>query len=194
MSGLSHAEQAERLIAGGATLLQIRDKYATSQDLFCSVREVIRVAHASGATVIVNDRVDIAIAAGADGVHLGQDDMPPERARSLLGDTALIGYSTHTTEQAKEALTLPVDYLAIGPVFPTRTKPGADADVGLDTIKAVRSIIGDMPLVAIGGINGENAHSVIMAGADSAAMIGFLLHDPELTASRLRGLLEGSAC
>ena len=148
----------------------------------------MKIARPARVKIIINDRVDIAIAVGADGVHLGQEDMPPQEARRLLGSTSVIGYSTHTVEQARAALVLPIDYLAIGPIFQTRTKEHADAAVGLDMIGQVRELVGDRQLVAIGGI-GENAPAVVKAGADSAALVSYLLEDPELTSFRLRDLL-----
>ncbi len=125
--------------------------------------------------MIINDRVDIALALGAPGVHLGQDDLPPEAARKLLGDEAIIGYSTHNVAQAIAAANLPIDYIAIGPIFETGTKKNPDPVVGLDGLRAVRDAIGDRALVAIGGITVENAPSVIEAGANSVAVISALL-------------------
>ncbi len=175
ISYLSHSEQVSRLIAGGATLIQIREKGTPAADWFTDAQLALATAHTQGVRIIINDRVDIALALGADGVHLGQDDLPPEEARKLLGDEAIIGYSTHTTEQVSSAIRLPIDYLAFGPIFDTRTKQDADATVGLGLLRQISRLKGDLPLVAIGGINGENIDQVFTAGADSAAIIGFLL-------------------
>ena len=117
ISGLSHIGQVQRLIDGGATLIQIRDKDAAGGEFYTAAVEAIEYARSRGVTIIVNDRVDIGMASGADGVHLGQDDLPPEHARKLLGDNAIIGFSTHSVEQALDAIKLPVDYIAIGPIF-----------------------------------------------------------------------------
>lgn len=174
LSGLVHADQVRTLAFVGCRLLQIREKYGSSVDIFNSVVESLSIADAFGMTIILNDRADIAIASGAHGIHLGQDDLPPAEARKLLGDEAIIGYSTHSVEQAIEAVKLPVDYLAIGPIFSTSTKQDPDPVVGLAGIRKVRKAIGDFPLVAIGGIDITNVHSVIAAGADSAAMISDL--------------------
>lgn len=174
LSGLSHAELVRKFAAGGATFVQLRDKYASPREFYEQAVAAVAAGRELGVRIIINDRVDIALAAGADGVHLGQDDLSPAAAREILGDKAIVGFSTHTVEQAKAALDLPVDYIAIGPIFATSTKPDAEAAVGLAGLKAVRDIIGPTPLVAIGGINAENIADVLNAGADSAAVISAL--------------------
>ena len=142
-----------------------------------------------GVKVIVNDRVDIALCAGADGVHLGQDDMPPHAARTLLGEKAVLGFSTHSVGQAVEAVRhLPIDYIAIGPIFATTTKENPDPVVGLEGLRQVRSAIGDFPLVAIGGITRRNATEVFAAGANSVAVISDLLGDPDMIATAVEEL------
>ena len=172
LSGLSHAEQVAQFAAAGATLIQIRDKKASSRELFDDVLRSVEIAHRLGALLIVNDRVDIALMTGADGVHLGQDDLPPAAARHLLGDKAIIGFSTHNLTQVKAALADGIaDYIAFGPIFPTATKSDHDPIVGLQQLTEIRKYIGDFPLVAIGGIVLGNIADVIEAGADSAAMI-----------------------
>jgi len=174
LSGLSHAEQVRLLSLGGATLVQLREKQMAGLQFY----EQARAAVAAGVPLIINDRVDIALAVGAHGVHLGQDDMPPEAARRLLGDKAVIGYSTHNVEQAKKALTLPIDYIAIGPIFTTSSKTNPSPTLGLEGLRAVREAVGNAQLVAIGGISHSTAHAVIEAGADSVAVISALLSDP----------------
>jgi thiamine-phosphate pyrophosphorylase len=139
-----------------------------------------------GVRLIINDRADIALALGADGVHLGQDDLPPAAARELLGERAVIGCSTHNEEQAREAIELPVDYIAIGPVFQTSSKENPDPVVGLEGLRRVRRIVGQIPLVAIGGVSAENAREVLTAGADSLAVISLLLGEPEQIERRTR--------
>ena len=174
LSGLSHAEQVRLLSLGGATLVQLREKQMAGLQFY----EQARAAVAAGVPLIINDRVDIALAVGAHGVHLGQDDMPPEAARRLLGDKAIIGYSTHNVEQAKKALTLPIDYIAIGPIFTTSSKTNPSPTLGLEGLRAVREAVGNAQLVAIGGISHSTAHAVIEAGADSVAVISALLAYP----------------
>ena len=126
----------------------------------------------------------------ADGVHLGQDDLPCEQARRILGERAIIGLSTHTPEQAKTALDLPIDYIAFGPIFPTSTKTGPDEVVGLESLSRIRSLIGDFPLVAIGGITASNFQQVLAAGADSAAIISDLISDAAQITEKMRTILD----
>src|SRR5262245_61033014 len=135
LSGLSHAEQVELLSDGGATLIQLREKEMPAREFYEQARAAVAVAVRRGVRLIVNDRVDVALAVGADGVHLGQDDMPPEAARALLGPEAVIGYSTHNIEQAIAAIKLPIDYLAIGPIFATTTKTDTAPVLGLEGLR-----------------------------------------------------------
>lgn len=179
LSKISHAEQVEKLIYGGAKFIQLREKYVASQEFYESAREALRIARNSGAKIIINDRVDIALAVKADGVHLGQDDLPAVEARKILGEKAIIGLSTHNILQAIEAVKLPIDYIAIGPIFTTTTKETPDKIIGLDGLKKVRAAIGDFPLVAIGGINASNLPAVFDSGANSTAIISGLLSPPD---------------
>lgn len=188
LSGISHVEQVQKLIAGGATLIQLRDKDATPRDFYEEAVKCVRIAHEHDVCIIINDRADIALAAKADGLHLGQDDMPPEKARDLLGRGAIIGFSTHSVEQAKLAAGFPIDYIAIGPIFATATKEKPDPIIGFDGLKAVKAAVRDVPLVAIGGINVTNFSEVLAAGADSAAMIGAIVSNAEKISSQLTRL------
>jgi thiamine-phosphate pyrophosphorylase len=190
LSGLSHAEQVDFLSLGGATFVQLREKQMPTLEFYQEAKAAVSVAERNGVQLIINDRVDVALAVGADGVHLGQDDLPPDAARNLLGPTAILGYSTHNIEQALEAVTLPIDYLAIGPIFPTNTKSDTAPVLGLDGLRAVRRAIGDFPLVAIGGITQLNAREAIEAGADSVAVISGLLSSPNRIAEMTRNLLQ----
>ena len=190
MSGLSHAEQIGRLRRGGASLIQIREKRATPVEFYEQAKAAVEVANRLGVKVIINDRVDVALATGAAGVHLGQDDMPPEAARKLLGEEAIVGYSTHNLEQARQALSLPIDYLAIGPIFKTATKNDIYPALGVERLRAVREAVGKTPLVAIGGISHANAFEVIAAGADSVAVISALLSHPGNIATATQTLLQ----
>jgi thiamine-phosphate pyrophosphorylase len=188
ISRLSHAQQVELLAAGGASLVQLREKRAEPRQFYEAALEAMSIARTLGVRIIINDRVDIAIAVKADGVHLGQDDLPPDRARSLLGGNRIIGYSTHSMEQALAADLAAVDYIAIGPVFQTFTKDKPNPVVGLDAVREVKRGI-SKPLVAIGGITLETASSVIEAGADSVAIISDLLSAGDI-AERTRRLFE----
>jgi thiamine-phosphate pyrophosphorylase len=189
LSGLTHAEQVARLIEGGATLIQLRDKHAAPREFYREAAAALQLARDHHARLIINDRVDIALALKADGVHLGQTDMPAADARRLLGDGAIIGFSTHNPEQAKLASALPVDYLAFGPVFQTSTKVNPDPVTGLKTLKEVAAIKASRPLVAIGGVTFETAVQVLAAGADSIAVIAELLSDPTRIAENMNKML-----
>ena len=191
LSGLTHAEQVARLCEGGARLVQLREKHLSPREFYAEVVEALRVARLFGARVVVNDRIDVALAAGADGVHVGQDDVPPEAARALSGVGKIVGFSTHSVEQASAAARLPVDYIAIGPVFDTSSKENPDPLVGLEGVRRVRAAVGTLPLVAIGGLTAERATSVLGAGADSVAVIGALLNtsDPAEITRRTREFL-----
>ena len=190
ISGLTHLEQARRLGDGGARLIQLREKMSSSREFFDAAVQTIEYANEHHVSIIINDRVDIAIAVNAAGVHLGQDDMSPDKARLLIGAKAIIGYSTHTLEQARHAATLPINYIAFGPVFATKTKVDPDAVVGLDGVRRVREAIGDIPLVAIGGIDIDNAEGVLSAGADSVAMISAIIADAKNITATLLDLKE----
>ena len=159
-------------------------------DFYEQAKAALAVAERSGVKLIINDRVDVALAIGAHGVHLGQDDLPPEATRKLLGAAAILGYSTHNVDQALEAVKLPIDYLAIGPIFPTTSKPDTFPVIGLKGLRAVRRAIGDFPLVAIGGITHANARDAIEAGADSVAVISALLADPNRITETTRSLIQ----
>ena len=187
LTNLSHAEQVEKLIAGGARFIQLREKYASPKDFYDDAKAAIEIARQNSARIIINDRVDIALALRADGVHLGQDDLPPAKARKILGDEAIIGFSTHSVKQAIEAVRLPIDYVAIGPVFATQTKENADEIVGIEGVRRVREAIGDFPMVAIGGITTGNFREIFEAGADSLAVIKAVLFPPEKIAENLQG-------
>jgi len=189
LSCIPHAEQVEKLIGGGATLIQLREKDASPKDFFQAASDAVQVARKHGVRIIINDRVDIALAVAADGVHLGQDDLPPNEARTILGKKAIIGFSTHTIEQAVQAIKLPVDYIAIGPAFETNTKLDSHEVIGLEGFKEVRKSIGDFPLVAIGGINSAKLLSVFAAGADSVAMISAIVTVASEIEERMRYFL-----
>jgi thiamine-phosphate pyrophosphorylase len=189
LSGLSHAEQVMRLIRGGATLIQLRDKDASPREFYSQAAAALEVAHNFSAKLIINDRVDVALALKADGIHLGQSDLPVKAARSLLGEDAIIGFSTHNITQARLAATMPLDYIAFGPIFKTLTKDNPDPVAGLDALREVRRSTGSLPLVAIGGVNLINAAEVLGAGADAVAMISELAASPAGIEENVRKIL-----
>ena len=188
ISGLSHRDQVKQLIEGGATLIQLREKRASPREFFQDAREALRIANAAEVKIIINDRVDIAMAVGADGIHLGQTDMPVRAARRLLGDHAIIGFSTHNLDQVEEAVRWPIDYLAFGPIFPTATKENPDPIVGLHQLPQIKSLAGSLPLVAIGGISADRVREVLISGADSVALISAVLNQANPIAENLRNL------
>lgn len=192
ISGLSHAEQVVLLNNCGATLIQLREKLDPPVKFFEQAESAVRVARDLGAKIIINDRLDIALAVKADGVHLGQEDLPPDAARRILGSNAIIGFSTHSLKQARLAAQMPVDYVAIGPIFSTTTRQSATAPVGLDGLARVREALGAMPLVAIGGITSENIGAVIKAGADLVAVIGDIWAPAKDSRVRIKRLLNYS--
>jgi thiamine-phosphate pyrophosphorylase len=182
---------AAAYLRGGARFLQLRAKTLSGDALLATASAVVQLAHHQQARVIINDRADIARLAGADGVHVGQEDLPATAIRELLGDAAELGLSTHTSEQIERAVLEPVSYVAIGPVFGTATKVTGYAPIGLDIVRdaAARAGAKGLPLVAIGGITLENAVSVLQAGAASVAVIGDLLADGDPEA-RTRAFVE----
>lgn len=174
LSGLSHADQLAQLSEAGIRLVQLREKVLSPLAFYREAVAAMLVARARGLKIIINDRVDIALAVKADGVHLGQDDLPPAAARQLLGPEAVIGFSTHNLAQARSAAEMPVDYIAIGPIYPSATKQATDSPVGLTELERIRQVVGAIPLVAIGGITSENSWAVFDAGADAVALISDL--------------------
>jgi thiamine-phosphate pyrophosphorylase len=180
-------DYAKDIAAGGATLIQYRNKVGTTREMLSHARE-IRRALGDNVTLIMNDRADICIAAGYQGVHVGQDDLSPESARTVLGPDRILGASTHTLEQLQDADAGPADYIAFGPIFATSSKRNPDPVVGLAGIRAARTAT-KKPLIAIGGITRANARSVIDAGADSVAVIADLLSSPTKVAEEFLRLL-----
>jgi thiamine-phosphate pyrophosphorylase len=194
LSGLSIVEQVTQFIEGGAALIQIRDKNASSAEMFKDISAAVKIAHEAKVVILVNDRVDIALTTGADGVHLGQRDMPINAARHILGHKAIIGVSTHNEGQVREALAeAHANYVAFGPIFETNTKIDHDPLVGLESLRHIRELIGDrLPLVAIGGINAGNLASVLRAGAHSAAIISQFYLPGTNISSQFKSLLEAA--
>jgi thiamine-phosphate pyrophosphorylase len=171
-------ECAHKLIDVGVRLLQYRNKGASARELFESSKRLSSLLIPQGVTFVVNDRADVARAAEASGVHVGQEDLGAGAARSVIGTGKLVGVSTHTLEQFKQAVATSADYVAVGPVFSTSTKTYPDPVVGIEFIRRVRRLT-DKPIVAIGGITLERAVEVIQAGADSVAVISDILLAPD---------------
>lgn len=190
LSGLSHAEQISKLSEGGATLVQLREKLLSPLEFYGEAEAALRVARTCGVKIIINDRVDIALALHADGVHLGQDDMLPEAARRILGPAAIIGFSTHNIEQMRLAAKLPIDYVAIGPIFESSTKVAEDVALGLDGLRRACQAAGSLPVVAIGGITLENSLDVLTAGSDAIAVIRDIWIPKGKTITQTRRLLH----
>ncbi len=166
----------DAVLAGGCRLVQLREKTMPLGDLLPLARSLARRCREVGALFIVNDRADLALAAGADGLHVGQDDLPARQARGLLPSSMILGVSTHDPEQARRAVADGADYVAVGSIFPTTTKAGFQL-VGPELIRRVRPEV-PVPLVGIGGITAENAPAVLGAGADAVAVISALCAAP----------------
>lgn len=179
--GRSTLETADEMLAAGAKILQYREKEKTKRQKYLDCLKLRAMTLGSGALFIVNDDVDIALAVKADGVHLGQDDMPVEAARSILGAEAVIGVSTHSPSQALEAVRSGADYIGVGPLFPTRTKKDVCAAVGLEYLDyAVRNV--HIPFVAIGGIKLHNLEEVLERGAKCVALVTEITESPDIKA------------
>jgi thiamine-phosphate pyrophosphorylase len=166
---------ARAFLDGGARLIQIRAKQMPSGPFLDLCDAVVSLSTPYGAAVIVNDRVDLARLSGAAGAHVGQDDLPAAAARAILGPDAIVGYSTHSVAQIDSALSMPVSYVAVGPVFGTQTKATGYEAVGLNLVREAATRAGPLPVVAIGGITLDTAPSVIAAGAACVAVISDLL-------------------
>ncbi len=166
----SHVELTELAIAGGADTIQFRQKSGNTREMIEVARHMQKLCSASDAVFIVNDRIDVAIAVGADGVHLGQDDFPIPLARELLGEDRIIGGSAATIDEARRCLSEGADYVGFGPVFPTTSKDDAGPVSGIDILKQVVEEI-PLPIIAIGGVGAENTAEVLGAGARGIAVI-----------------------
>jgi thiamine-phosphate pyrophosphorylase len=187
------ARVVEAAVRGGVTAVQLREKSCGTDDFVQLGRELKNLLAPLQVPLIINDRVDIALAIGADGVHIGQRDMDSTRARRLLGPGAIIGLSIETIEQARAAETLDVDYLGVGPVFVTATKIDAAPPVGVEALAQVRAIT-HRAMVAIGGIGIKNARQAIHAGADGVALVSAICaaDDPERAARELRQSIDAA--
>ncbi len=178
---------AQSLAAAGVTLVQYRNKSGNARQMLDQARE-LKPRLGNAVKLIMNDRPDLALEAGFDGVHVGQDDLSPEGARQVIGGMLWLGVSTHNPEQVKQASLTSADYIAVGPVFATASKANPDPVIGLEGLRRARELT-RKPLVAIGGITRENCRSVIDAGADSVAVISDLLREPGKSAEAFLRIL-----
>ncbi|OPY29128.1 MAG: Thiamine-phosphate synthase [Methanomassiliicoccales archaeon PtaU1.Bin030] len=188
--GRDHMSMVRAALDGGADVIQLRDKDLSGRDLYALAREMASLVHASRARFIVNDRLDIALAAGADGVHLGQYDLPVAAARSLSPPSFIIGVSVGSVEEALAAERDGADYVALSPVFSTPTKDDAGPGHGLEVLREIKAAV-KLPVIAIGGVNAGNVTEVVAAGADGVAVISAVLgaDDVEAAARSMRELV-----
>lgn len=197
-NGRSLAELTRLVVAGGATLIQLRDKLGSTRAMIEEARAVKAVLGGTGVPLVINDRVDVALAAGADGVHVGQDDMPAQEARRLLGPDAIIGLSIKSVALADAAPLEQIDYAGIGGGYATTSKDNPDPPIGVaglrDVIAALRARKKDFPVCGIAGIDASNAGAVVAAGADGVAVISALsmARDPQGAARELRGIVDSA--
>lgn len=180
--GRDHVAIAEAALAGGADMIQLRDKTGALRDLLPQARAIQARCRAHGAFFIVNDRVDLALAADADGAHVGQEDLPAVSARLLLGPARLLGVSTHDPGQAEAAQRAGADYIGFGPMFATGTKDTGYTSRGPEAIREIRKVVA-LPILAIGGITLENVAEVIAAGATAPAVISAVVRAADITAA-----------
>jgi thiamine-phosphate pyrophosphorylase len=180
--GRSHAGIAQQAALGGADVIQLRDKTVSPLELLRAARELRTITRKSGTLFIVNDRLDVAMASGADGVHFGQDDLRVSTARQLAPPGFIIGVSVGTVGEAVQAGREGADYLAISPTFSTASKDDAGPGHGLDRLREIRRAV-SIPVVAIGGINRQNVRDVIAAGADGIAVISAVVSRPDIAAA-----------
>lgn len=180
--GLAHAEIARRAAKGGANVIQLRDKHLSGRELYMTALEVRQVTKEFNAAFIVNDSLDVALAAKADGVHLGQNDLPMKAARRIAPEGFVIGISVGNASQASKAEEEGADYIAISPVFDTTSKDDAGSGRGLDVLKEIRKAV-RIPVIAIGGIDKKNLPSVISSGADGIAVISAVVGQKDIEAA-----------
>ena len=182
LGDVSEVEAARLCFEGGADVVQLRMKDTDGGEMLEKAKAIQEIAQQYCKFFIVNDRLDIAVLAGADGVHLGQTDIPVQEARRLVGDEMIIGVSASTVEEAVKAVDDGADYIGVGSIFNTSTKPDADQGIGLDTLMDICQAV-DVPVVAIGGINKGNIRDVIRAGADGAAVVSAIMAKPDIKAA-----------
>ncbi len=186
--GRSHEEIAAAAVAGGATVVQLRDKELTTRQLADAAARMLAVLRPAGVPLVINDRADVALAVDADGVHVGPDDLPVEVARRILGPSRLVGASAGTVEEAVQAERQGADYLGVGSVFETSSKSDAGPPIGVEGLRRIVQAV-RLPVVAIGGITHANAAQVIRAGAAGVAVISAVVAASDIAAAT-RSLVE----
>lgn len=189
--GRSHREVAAKAIAGGATCIQLREKDVSTRELYTIAEDLRKLTREKGVTFIVNDRLDVALAVEADGVHLGQDDLPIAAARRLMPPEMILGVSAGNLQEAREAQSLGATYLGVGSVFRTGTKADAGDPIGLQALSDICHSV-SIPVIGIGGINASNARLVIEAGAAGVAVISSVVAalDIAAAAEELSGIVK----
>ena len=178
--GKSHLEVAEAVLAGGATIIQFRDKEVKDSEAEAICSKIYKLTKGKDIAFIVNDRVEVAKKVHADGVHLGQEDMSIKLARKIMNKKQIIGVSVETVDQAIKAVEEGADYLGVGPIYPTTTKSDAGKALGVERLKGIKAVV-NIPVVAIGGINEDNLEEVLRAGADGVAVISAVVSAPDIT-------------
>ncbi len=191
LKGRTLIDVVQSAVQGGVTCVQLREKHASSRDFYAQAVALMELLAPLAIPLIINDRLDIALACGAPGVHLGQSDMPVQAARQLLPPHVFIGWSVENMDEVTRSATLPVDYLGVSPVFATPTKTDTATPWGLEGLQRIRAAT-DLPLVAIGGIHLHNATQVLQAGAHSLAVVSAICaaDDPRAASQQLRELID----
>ena len=191
--GLGHVEIARKVAEGGADVIQLRDKARTGKDLLSIALQIREIARSSGISFIINDRLDLALASGADGVHLGQEDLPVPFARRVSPRGFIIGTSVRTVAEAMIAETEGADYIALSPIFDTATKSDAGPGKGLERLRVIKSAV-SIPVIAIGGIGKDNVRQVMDAGADGVAVISAVVGQKDIVkaTAEMRSLVYSS--
>ena len=186
-------QQVEEALRGGVTCVQLREKAMGDEDFLEEAKEIHALCQRYGVPFIINDNVEVAVACGAEGIHIGQGDMSAREVRSRIGDSMMVGVSAHTVEEAREAVASGVDYLGLGAVFPTRTKTDAEP-MSRETLRAICDAV-NVPTVAIGGINRSNIERLAGSGVDGVALVSAIFSAPDIEAAcrELRGIVEGVA-
>jgi thiamine-phosphate pyrophosphorylase len=191
LKGRALIDVVQAAVLGGVTCVQLREKHANSRDFYAQAVALMELLAPLNIPLIINDRLDIALACGAPGVHLGQSDIPVAVARKLLPPEVFIGWSVENMDEVVHSAMLPVDYLGVSPVFATPTKTDTATPWGLEGLQRIRAVT-DLPLVAIGGIHPSNASAVLQAGAHSLAVVSAICSadDPRAASQQLRGLID----